>query len=418
MRCRISHVWDKLSNSGEALKLLEPNLAWKWVSGWTSYSGMVRTQKMIEKEMGNRGSKSVVYLNKGPTSHRDITVKEQRVDGSYTNQLISRIKQDRLVLRCILMGFERNYQIKILSNQKRLYTTNYDSNQLNPWFITGFADAESAFSILVQPRLDSKTKWRIKAIFAISLNKKDLAILESIQTWFGVGRIYSSGTKVYYRVESFKDLQIIIDHFDNYPLVTAKRLDYDLFKQSFNMINLNEHLTEQGISKLIEIKTSLNKGLSEKLINSFSEISLLKRVDFKFNGIPSSYWIAGFVSGDGSFNIKTTEARLGKVQLRFAVHLHIRESEVIKGLAKFFKFDESKYIYYTKNSVAIQIVNTSDILNIIIPFFDNYKIKGAKELDFIDFKKVAEIVKSKGHLTEQGFSEILAIKDNMNLKRS
>jgi len=88
-------------------------------------------------------------------------------------------------------------------------------------------------------------------------------------------------------VESFKDLQVIIDHFDNYPLVTAKRLDYDLFKQSFNMIN--EHLTEQGISKLIEIKTSLNKGLTEKLINSFSEISLLKRVDFKFYGIPSSY---------------------------------------------------------------------------------------------------------------------------------
>jgi len=90
-------------------------------------------------------------------------------------------------------------------------------------------------------------------------------------------------------VESFKDLQVIIDHFDNYPLVTAKRLDYDLFKQSFNMIKLNEHLTEQGISKLIEIKTSLNKGLTEKLINNFSEISLLKRVDFKFDGIPSSY---------------------------------------------------------------------------------------------------------------------------------
>jgi len=119
---------------------------------------MVTTQKMIEKEMGDRGSKSVVYHNKGPTSHRYITVKEQRVDGSYTNQIISIIKRDRLVLRCILMGFERNYQIKVLSKQKRLYNTNYDSNQLNPGFITGFADAESAFSVLVQPRLDSKTK--------------------------------------------------------------------------------------------------------------------------------------------------------------------------------------------------------------------------------------------------------------------
>ena len=30
-------------------------------------------------------------------------------------------------------------------------------------------------------------------------------------------------------VESFKDLQLIINHFDQYPLITAKKLDYDLF---------------------------------------------------------------------------------------------------------------------------------------------------------------------------------------------
>jgi hypothetical protein len=101
--------------------------------------------------------------------------------------------------------------------------------------------------------------------------------------------VYSSGTKVYYRVESFKDLQVIIDHFDKYPLVTAKKLDYDLFKKSFNIIKLNEHLTEQGISKLIEFKGSLNKGLSKNLRDSFSGIDLLERVKFKFDGIPSPY---------------------------------------------------------------------------------------------------------------------------------
>jgi len=97
--------------------------------------------------------------------------------------------------------------------------------------------------------------------------------------------------------------------------------------------------------------------------------------------------------------------------------LHIREKKVIKGLAQFFDFESGKYIYFTETSVAIQIVNTLDILNIIIPFFDRYNIKGAKELDFIDFKKVAEIINSKDHLTEDGFNKILTIKDNMNLKR-
>ncbi len=170
--------------------------------------------------------------------------------------------------------------------------------------------------------------------------------------------------------------------------------------------------------KKVEIKSSLNKGLSEKLKNNFYIVSQRSRLEFKFEGIPNSYWIAGFVSGDGSFNIKTTKVRFGKVQLRFAVHLHIREDEVIKGLAKFFKLEDNKYIYYTKTSVAIQIVNISDIFNIIIPFFDQYKIRGRKELDFIDFKKVAKIIKDKGHLTEEGFNKILEIKQGMNLNRN
>jgi len=376
---------------------------------------------MNESEMEYRGSKLVSDL-KIPTSQikKSETVKEQRVDGSWCNNLnydmVSPIIKKIIHLRCTLMNFEISYQIKVLSNQKRFYT-DYDSNKLNPWFITGFADAESTFNILVQPCSDRKIKWIVKAIFAIGLNRKDVVILENIQSWFGVGHIYSSGTKVYYRVESFKDLQVIIDHFDKYPLVTAKKIDYALFIKSFNIIKLNEHLTEQGLSKLIKFKSSLNRGLSEKLKDSFGDINLLDRVEFKFNGIPSPYWIAGFVSGDGSFNIKTTKTRTYKVQLRFSVNLHIREQEVIKGLVQFFNLGDNKYIYYTDNSVAVQIVNTSDILNIIIPFFDKYQIKGAKQMDYIDFKKVAEIIKSKDHLTEEGFRKILVIKYNMNLKR-
>lgn len=90
----------KLSNSGNFLKLLIPSCSWKTISGWTNYSGKVTSQKMSENEMDNRGSKSVI-LN-------DIIVKEQRVDGSYTGNS---------VLRYTLMGFERNYQLKILSKQ-------------------------------------------------------------------------------------------------------------------------------------------------------------------------------------------------------------------------------------------------------------------------------------------------------------
>ena len=62
---------------------------------------------MIENEMGNRGSKSET-TNPQPTK---VSVKEQRVDGSYC------IKTKNLQLRCTLMDFERYYQVKIPSKQ-------------------------------------------------------------------------------------------------------------------------------------------------------------------------------------------------------------------------------------------------------------------------------------------------------------
>ena len=66
---------DKLSNSGKFLKLLVPSSIWKYVCGWVNYSGMVTSQKMTEREMGNRGSKSgILALHSSKTN---IPVKEQ-----------------------------------------------------------------------------------------------------------------------------------------------------------------------------------------------------------------------------------------------------------------------------------------------------------------------------------------------------
>src|ERR1700723_609694 len=131
--------WLKLSNSGEALKLMIPSHSRKAMSGQNNYLGMVTSHKMSENEMGYRGSKSE-FQSPQP---KEISVKEQRVDGSYFGFFPK--------LRCTLMGFERSYQIKIPSNQffKKYFSilNTKPEAELKPWFITGFADAESCFSI-------------------------------------------------------------------------------------------------------------------------------------------------------------------------------------------------------------------------------------------------------------------------------
>lgn len=113
---------------------------------------------MSENEMGYRGSKSIL---------KNI-VKEQRVDGNWFLCKTARS------LRCTLMGFERSYQIKILSKQlitqqnfSSLASAQVQNFNLNPWFVTGFSDAESSFSISIyldkrskkKKNLDRKTKF-------------------------------------------------------------------------------------------------------------------------------------------------------------------------------------------------------------------------------------------------------------------
>jgi len=55
-----------------------------------------------------------------------------------------------------------------------------------------------------------------------------------------VGKINITGNSAYYRVETFNELQSIIDHFDNYMLVTVKKIDYVLFRECFNIIKANK----------------------------------------------------------------------------------------------------------------------------------------------------------------------------------
>jgi len=73
-------------------------------------------------------------------------------------------------------------------------------------------------------------------------------------------------------VTSLADLEIIMNHFDKYPLITQKWADYILFKQIFDLVKHKEHLTEQGLNKIISFKANLNKGLNDELKEAFEDI--------------------------------------------------------------------------------------------------------------------------------------------------
>lgn len=101
-------------------------------------------------------------------------------------------------------------------------------------------------------------------IFKITLHNKDIDLLNQLQNYFGVGNIKKHGeTTLQYCVTSYKDLKVIIAHFDQYPLITQKQADYLLFKQALNIFITKEHLTAEGLRKIVGIRAAMNLGLPE-----------------------------------------------------------------------------------------------------------------------------------------------------------
>ena len=97
------------------------------------------------------------------------------------------------------------------------------TNPLNPYFVTGFSDAESSFSVSIAKSTKQGKGWRVMCRFDVNLHKKDLDLLNSIKDFFGVGKVYlNTNDSCIYTVQSIKDLAIIINHFNNYPLITQK----------------------------------------------------------------------------------------------------------------------------------------------------------------------------------------------------
>jgi len=57
-------------------------------------------------------------------------------------------------------------------------------------------------------------------LFQISLHRKDKALLDQIKDFFGMGVVIDRNDGAfYYKVSQIKDLMLIINHFDMYPLL-------------------------------------------------------------------------------------------------------------------------------------------------------------------------------------------------------
>ena len=94
----------------------------------------------------------------------------------------------------------------------------------------------------------------------------------------GIGNISLQGTnKIQYKVTSIEDLAILINHLNQFPLISLKLADFILFKEAFEIIKTRSHLAQDGLNKLVAIKGSMNIGLTSSLKEAFAGITKVSR---------------------------------------------------------------------------------------------------------------------------------------------
>jgi hypothetical protein len=103
----------------------------------------------------------------------------------------------------------------------------------------------------------------------------------------------------------------------------------------------------------------MNLGLSDMLKSEFKEYNSVERPIINSDNIPHSSWIAGFVSGEGNFDVRITQSTNKieyRVQLRFRITQHERDIKLMENII--LKLGSGSISKYPKASaVNITIIN-------------------------------------------------------------
>lgn len=284
--------------------------------------------------MGYRGSKSII---------NNIIVKEQRVHGSWCGVVVS--SKGRYTLK----GFSRNYRVKILTKANQIiyksphgrsYTSiaiqqDLTPNIMNPWFVTGFSDAEACFTLSVVRNKERKVGWRVHYSFQITLHKKDKALLEQIQSYFLVGSItsYFLVGSIIFDIDSFLLCAII-------PIKSYSNAEADKGKI------LSENTNKSGIyiwKNLVNKKQYIGSSdnLRRRFNNYFNPNHLLTK-NYMSSTSPTlhPWFITGFAYAESSFILlinKNSQYKTGySLQICFSINLHKKDRALLEKIASFY----------------------------------------------------------------------------------
>ena len=257
---------------------------------------------------------------------------------------------------------------------------------LNPWFISGFIDAEGSFTAAIASSKTSKLGWRIQLRFTILMHIREADLLKQIRDFFNVGNLVLGGNKVSYNVNDLTELGIILNHIFTYPLLTFKYNMALIFNIIRNLMLSKAHLTKNGFLLVVAYINCLNHPINsnrlaiiESSVGNLPTLLLPPVLVNVFPIIQSPWWIIGFVAGEGSFTYT-----LSRLTFYFEISQSSWDFFILNAIIKFLGLPSSSLIHESRGISKVRVTKFLTLMHIIIPFFIYYPLNSSchKALQF------------------------------------
>ena len=241
------------------------------------------------------------------------------------------------------------------------------SDEWLTWFI-GFSEGDGAF-------LTGKDN-RIRFI----LTQKEVAILNHIQCTLGIGRVRTYGSFSRYHVDDKYGILVLTALFNGNLVLDKRKVQV---RKWLDVLNISE----------------VNNNVLPLLTNS---------------------WLSGFIDAEGCFNVTLFKRKamvLGyQVKLRFMIDQKDSLTNMIFIKDQLNLFLTHRKLKKDSTGTMHRIESNSFVkVPLIVEYLNKFRLKSKKQESFDKWVIVYNLVKTKAHITEEGFNQIKKLSKEINI---
>lgn len=133
-----------------------------------------------------------------------------------------------------------------------------------PSYICGYVDGEGCFCVSLRPQIRLRVGWEVRPSFSVSQNGDRAELIKLMPILFGFGTIRPdrSDRTLKFEIRSLSGLlRSVIPFFEQYPLLSSKRRDFELFRRICRLMGGGSHLMPEGLVIIADLAQQMNSGI-------------------------------------------------------------------------------------------------------------------------------------------------------------